>query len=125
MEVLKLKNIEGDALKRELSSLLAKHMPLRSTGSAQADALSVRKDCVSHFILRLAYCRTEELRRWFLVHECLLFKHRLEAASSPEINNFLKTNRLQFDLVGEVERNSLRDVLDYFQIPSSEYIYRL
>ena len=34
------------------------------------------KDAVSHFVLRLAYCRTEDLRRWFLQHECELFKSR-------------------------------------------------
>ena len=34
------------------------------------------KDHVSHFVLRLAYCRTEELRRWFLTHESELFKAR-------------------------------------------------
>lgn len=34
------------------------------------------KDCVSHYVLRLAFCRTEELRRWFLAQECDLFRFR-------------------------------------------------
>jgi DNA primase large subunit len=31
---------------------------------------------VSHFVLRLAYCRTDELRRWLLTQECALFRYR-------------------------------------------------
>lgn len=34
-------------------------------------------DEISHFILRLCYCQSEELRRWFLQHELLLFQFRL------------------------------------------------
>jgi DNA primase large subunit len=32
-----------------------------------------RNDNISHFLCRLAYCRNEELRRWFLTQETRLF----------------------------------------------------
>ena len=37
---------------------------------------------VSHYVLRLAYCRTEELRRWFLAQESALFLTRFRAELS-------------------------------------------
>jgi hypothetical protein len=39
-----------------------------------SDAERARKDTVSHHILRLAYCNSEDNRRWFLTHEVALFK---------------------------------------------------
>jgi DNA primase large subunit len=47
------------------------------------------KDWISHFVLRLAYCRSEDLRRWFLAHEVALLKYRLNQ-SNP--NNSISSN---------------------------------
>ena len=48
------------------------------------DQERLRKDLISHHVLRLAYCRTEELRRWLLAQECLLFKARFSEQSVEE-----------------------------------------
>ena len=45
---------------------------------------NARRDAVSHFVVRLAYCRTEDLRRWLLTQECVLFKHRLASADDMQ-----------------------------------------
>lgn len=65
------------------------------------------KDNTSHFILRLAYCRSEELRRWFITQEVDLFKFRFnfEAETFENIEKFLEENRLKYTPISEEERN--------------------
>merc|ERR1711970_220903 len=56
-------------------------------GSAASDLQTLQNRCrdhFSHFILRLAYSRTEELRRWFIQHEVDAFKFKLMTSSPQE-----------------------------------------
>jgi DNA primase large subunit len=87
-------------------------MPLRARVESLAEQqLDQRKDLASHFILRLAYCRTEDLRRWFLAQECHLFKFRLDRLEPQQRKDFMASNGMEFELVTMDERLELRDKL--------------
>ena len=68
-------NIEGEHYDKTLK---------RFGKISQRDLAKAEKnDQVSHFICRLAYCRNDDLRKWFVMQETRLFYHRL-AATRPE-----------------------------------------
>ena len=71
---------------------------LKSTGK-ECSVETRRKDHISHFILRLAYCQTEDLKNWFIAKELELFKLRFTSLSSENIKHFLDTNHFDFSQV--------------------------
>ncbi|KAF6779786.1 hypothetical protein AHF37_00760 [Paragonimus kellicotti] len=77
----------------------------------------IRRDIISHFILQVAYCRGEDLRRWFINQEVDLFRYRflLErnvSSFGPDvISDFLTQNRLHFSHLSDAERLHIRQQL--------------
>lgn len=70
-----------------------------------------RKDHISHFILRLAYCQTEDLRRWFIQQEVDLFRYRFNDLYPKQKLEFLHRNNLQYDTISVEEKKALHDKL--------------
>lgn len=91
-----------------MKPLLEKYLRLdhNSTGSTQL-ALQRQKDHYSHFILRLAFASTEDLRRRFARVETMLFRLRLAAEDTKDRNKFVESLNLDWEMVSEDERREL------------------
>lgn len=72
-----------------------------------------RKDHYSHFILRLAFSATEDLRRRFARVEGALFRLRFQAENVRERQDFVRSLTLDWEVVEEHERRTLaQDLLN-------------
>ncbi|KAG9493763.1 hypothetical protein GDO78_001570 [Eleutherodactylus coqui] len=67
-----------------------------------------RKDHISHFILRLAYCQSEDLRRWFIQQEMDLFKFRFNLLPKEKVQEFLRFNDLEYVAISGEEKDLLQ-----------------
>jgi DNA primase large subunit len=105
METAKARGLKADEFRSALFRLLEKHLPMKTKED-------VKTDNISHFILRLAYCQTEENRRWFLAQESALFRFRLENENPTVITEFLKRNNLKYEEITNEERSRLSRELD-------------
>ncbi|KAJ6260947.1 hypothetical protein Dda_3608 [Drechslerella dactyloides] len=98
-----------------LKRLLDKYLPLASNHSVPEAERSNpkrfagltaerRKDHYSHFILRLAFARSEDLRRRFTRVETILFRHRFSTDDTRERHEFMSALELDSQVVGEGEK---------------------
>ncbi|RCH94711.1 hypothetical protein CU097_012351 [Rhizopus azygosporus] len=105
--------ISGKDLKVELQKAIDKYLPLKSNAS-KADSLyeERRKDHISHFMLRMAYCRSEDLKNWFVRQETTLFKFRFDQESMEEKKAFLQQLNLNWKMLSIEEKEGMRQELE-------------
>ena len=113
LEACSFRNKSPAETAAHLTPLLNKYLPLRAntasrTGAADPAVRQERqKDHYAHYILRLAFAATADLRARFVRLETRLFKLRLEADDSRERAAFIAARDFGGDSVGEEERRAL------------------
>lgn len=97
-----------------IKPILLKYLPL-SPGPRDNGAIlqERRKDHYSHFILRLVFCRTEDLRKKFVKNETILFKVRYNMMQPKEQKEFINAynDKLPWNYISSEEKLSMFDDL--------------
>ena len=113
LEACSFRNLTTAETNSHITPLLQKWLPLHSNSSSSAGAsdatlqLERQKDHYSHFILRLAFSSTEDLRRRFSRVEGALFKLRFQNADVRERQQFVASLQFDWEVVAEDEKKSL------------------
>ncbi|KAK3590768.1 hypothetical protein CHS0354_017284 [Potamilus streckersoni] len=126
----------NDHVELEIRKTPFKRLLKHSDIVSESDLHKARQlDKISHFILRLAYCRSEELRRWFLQQELDFFRFRFQCETNlSERKKFLEINKLKYEPISDTEKNSVQEqlaqagkvdagrvnTLEYFKVPFTE-----
>ena len=112
LEHAKSKGRRDDELKSTLKTLMDRHMTADASAERESAMTMAQCDDFGHHILRIAYSRNEELRKWLVTHETLLFKLRFRHTLSPsERERFLATNELPYEPCSNAELDDVRDDL--------------
>lgn len=102
-------------IETSIKPLLLKYLPLNPTsGGGTVNYEKERmKDHYSHFILRLVFCRSEELRKNFIKNELTLFKVRYNLLQPKEQQEFIELNhhRLIWEYITLEEKTNLHQQL--------------
>ncbi|TKA56101.1 hypothetical protein B0A49_09915 [Cryomyces minteri] len=108
LEACSFRNRSPEETREAMQPILEKHMPLHQNSSRSMTLQDERKkDHYSHFILRLAFSATEDLRRRFSRLETQLFKLRYNDDAVKERQAFVDSLELSWERVTETERLEL------------------
>ncbi|ODQ63639.1 DNA primase large subunit [Nadsonia fulvescens var. elongata DSM 6958] len=114
-----LRNRTVAEIEKIIKPLLEIYLPFNSnhySGSSSSDRdiqleHERKKDHYSHFILRLAFCRSQELRTKFIKNESMLFRIRYNMVDRVERMKFVDSLDLDWELVEMDEKEDLREKL--------------
>ncbi|KAI0318632.1 DNA primase large subunit [Amylostereum chailletii] len=98
------RNRPPDELKTITRTQYQKYIPLDPNYSERPLDDQRRKDHIGHFVLRLAFCRSEELRRRFVKAECMLFRVRFDDDDPNERKHFLASRDFGWVQVDDTEK---------------------
>ncbi|KAG5648781.1 hypothetical protein DXG03_000130 [Asterophora parasitica] len=106
------RNRTWEELKTVTNAQCSNYLPLHATSARTVERDSERrKDHLGHFVLRLAFCRSEDLRRRFIKAETTLFKIRYDADDNAEREMFLSSRDFDWMPVDSAEKSKYRKEL--------------
>lgn len=112
LESCSFRNRTQEETEEYMKSILSKYLPLRpNTTQSQSLQEERKKDHYSHFILRLAFSATEDLRRRFSRLETMLFRLRFKDENARDRQKFVKSLNLELEELKEDEKKELRGQL--------------
>lgn len=117
LESCSFRNRTAQDTAAHIEPLLKKYMPLSNNSAAAGGQIDQRlrderkKDHYSHWILRLAFCGTEDLRHRFARVETMLFKLRFQQDDGREKKSFIESLSLEWETVSEEEKRDLIESL--------------
>ncbi|KII88643.1 hypothetical protein PLICRDRAFT_111442 [Plicaturopsis crispa FD-325 SS-3] len=115
-----VRNRSPEELREVTKAQCAKYVPLGSSTAKKAVEIDEerRKDHLGHFVLRLAFCRSEELRRRFVKAETTLFRVRYEDDDTRERAQFLNSRSFGWIPVDKAEKEQWRKELSAASPPN-------
>ncbi|KAG6845447.1 hypothetical protein H0H87_009355 [Tephrocybe sp. NHM501043] len=106
------RNRTWDELKTVTNAQCLKYLPLHASSARTVDRDSERrKDHLGHFVLRLAFCRSEDLRQRFVKAESTLFRVRYDGDATSERELFLNSRDFNWAAVDAAEKAKYRKEL--------------